>query len=328
MTNELSSKRTPQTNGAVHNFARLCTSSHVRDLRWIAIIVIASWVLGLLCLYYEQQYLHAGDSMSGFTITLGGLVAGAGAALNWAYQTGSSRLGMVDLFACEINVICRVGLIVDFARHSVEQAKNASADPSGMPSPGSGSPKLSPRFASQEEYTPVYDQNLTELQPLDAQVVTHVTEFYTYRKTMMDMLRRIAVQADDRVGQEQSTVEMIYMQYLMYESGRLAIEDLIEFEPNRTESVIGILCSELVVYKFLVDEFGQDKYRIRGDLEDFRLQRLNLRRSAYLNKVREILAKTGREHSAKWQKAKATMAELEERFSQVFPNEESKQSTG
>src|SRR5277367_992788 len=113
MTNELSSKRTPQTNGAAHNFARLCTSSHVRDLRWIAIIVIASWVLGLLCLYYEQQYLHAGDSMSGVTITLGGLVAGAGAALNWAYQTGSSRLGMVDLFACEINVICRVCLIVD-----------------------------------------------------------------------------------------------------------------------------------------------------------------------------------------------------------------------
>jgi hypothetical protein len=29
---------------------------------------------------------------------------------------------------------------------------------------------------SQEEYTPVYDQNLTELQPLDARVVTHVTK--------------------------------------------------------------------------------------------------------------------------------------------------------
>jgi hypothetical protein len=111
---------------------------------------------------------------------------------------------------------------------------------------------------------------------------------------------------------------MIYMQYLMYESGRLAIEDLIEFEPNRTESVIGILCSELIVYKFLVDEFSQDKYRIGADGEDFRLQRLNLRRSNYEKEVQAIFAKTLAAHSVKWRKAQATAVELKERFNQVF----------
>jgi hypothetical protein len=328
MTNELYSSAAPprsdqsqpsqQKNGTMHNFARLCTSQHVKDLRWIAILVIVGFVLGLLCVYYEQQYLHVGDAMSLFTITLGGVVAGAGATLNWAYQTGSNRLGMVDLFACEINVICRVCLIVDFARRSVDQAKNKSADSAGASAAASGQPQPPPRFTTQEDYTPVYDQNLSELQPLEAQVVTHVTEFYTYRKTMLDMLRRIAVQSDDPLGREQSTVGMIYMQYLMYESGRLAIEDLIEFEPNRTESVIGILCSELIVYKFLVDEFSQDKYRIGADGEDFRLQRLNLRRSNYEKEVQAIFAKTLAAHSVKWRKAQATAVELKERFNQVF----------
>jgi hypothetical protein len=122
-------------------------------------------------------------------------------------------------------------------------------------------------------------------------------------------------------NQQQSKVEMIYMQYLMYESGRLAIEDLIEFEPKRTESIIGILCSELIVYKFLVDEFGQGKYRIREGVEDFRLQRLNLRRSNYEKEVQAIYAKTSAAHSVKWKKAQATAAELKERFSEVFGTE-------
>jgi len=331
MTNERSSGSPPlshdqsqqnqQKNGAIDNFARLCTSQHVKDLRWIAIFVVVGFTLGLLCVYYEQQHLHVGDAMSLFTITLGGVVAGAGAALNWAYQTGSNRLGMVDLFACEINVICRVCLIVDFARRSVEQAKNKSTNSPAASSADSGQSQPSPRFTSQEDYTPVYDQNLSELEPLEAQVVTHVTEFYTYRKTMLDMLRRIAVLSDDPPGQQRSKVEMIYMQYLMYESGRLAIEDLIEFEPRRTESIIGILCSELIVYKFLVDEFGQDKYRIREGVEDFRLQRLNLRRSSYEKEVQAIYAKTSAAHSVKWKKAQATAAELKERFSEVFDTE-------
>jgi hypothetical protein len=70
------SERSLQTNGTISNFTRLCTSRHVNDLRWIAILVIIGFVLGLLCVYYEQLYLHVGDSISLFTITLGGVVAG------------------------------------------------------------------------------------------------------------------------------------------------------------------------------------------------------------------------------------------------------------
>jgi hypothetical protein len=77
---------------------------------------------------------------------------------------------------------------------------------------------------------------------------------------MMDILRRIAVLSEDSDAREQSTVQMIYMQFLMYESGRLAIEKLIEFEADKASSIISILCSELIVYKFLLDEFSQGKY--------------------------------------------------------------------
>src|SRR5271154_2941290 len=43
----------------------------------------------------------------------------------WAYQSGCRRIGAVDLFACEISVICRVSLIVDFAKTSVARALQA-----------------------------------------------------------------------------------------------------------------------------------------------------------------------------------------------------------
>jgi hypothetical protein len=43
-----------------------------------------------------------------------GLLAVGGPILGWTYQTGSKRLGIVDLFACEIVTLCRVGAIVDF----------------------------------------------------------------------------------------------------------------------------------------------------------------------------------------------------------------------
>jgi hypothetical protein len=87
-------------------------------------------------------------------------------------------------------------------------------------------------------------------------------------------------------------------------------------------------CSELIVYKFLVDEFSQDKYRIRANGEDFRLERLNLRRPNYEKQVQAIYAKTSVERSVKWKKAQATAAELKERFSQVFGLELSEAKAG
>jgi hypothetical protein len=147
-------------------------------------------------------------------------------------------VAVVDLFGCEINTICRVCLIADFANWSVGLLKAKEAADANQTGQN--------RFASQEQYTPVYDRNLSELRSLGSEVVTHVTEFYTYRKTMMDSFRRMAAESTDRDGREQATIQMIYMQFLMYESGRLAIEDLIDFEPNKIRGVISVLCSELV----------------------------------------------------------------------------------
>jgi hypothetical protein len=45
----------------------------------------------------------------------GGAIAVALAVLSWTYQTGSKRLGVIDLFASEISAICRMSLIADFA---------------------------------------------------------------------------------------------------------------------------------------------------------------------------------------------------------------------
>jgi uncharacterized membrane protein len=42
-----------------------------------------------------------------------------GAILAWAYQVGSARLGVVDLFACEIDTLCRMTTIVDMVGRQV-----------------------------------------------------------------------------------------------------------------------------------------------------------------------------------------------------------------
>jgi hypothetical protein len=46
---------------------------------------------------------------------LGTALAGCRAILAWIYLTGSRRLGVVDLFACEIITLCRVFTIMDAA---------------------------------------------------------------------------------------------------------------------------------------------------------------------------------------------------------------------
>jgi hypothetical protein len=60
-------------------------------------------------------------------------------------------------------------------------------------------------------------------------------------------------------------VNVIYMQFLGFESGRKAIRDLVEFEPTQAENICTILLSELVAHGFLRRQFS-------GDLRQRRLQ--------------------------------------------------------
>jgi hypothetical protein len=109
------------------------------------------------------------------------------AVLNWTYQTGSKSLGVIDLFACEIRAIARIGLIADSASAQVRMAEQEHSGTAEATEADS-----SIKFTSEEYYTPVYDGNLSDLQALSVSVISNVIEFYSYRKAMMDYRRRIA----------------------------------------------------------------------------------------------------------------------------------------
>jgi hypothetical protein len=231
-------------------------------------------------------------------VVVGSVLTVMGAILSWVYQSGSNRLGAVDLFGCEISAICRVMIVVDFARKSVKWAEQDSAEMSG-------------KFTSEEQYTPVYDNMLSTLQPLEVDVVTSVTEFYTYRKTLVDYLKRIAVEEMPSRRSELLTM-MVYMQLLMYESGRQAVERLVEFEPNRDESIINILCSELTVFAFLKKIFCQDKHDYHGG-------RLLLRESIYRQVVPAAYYRAINAGDHKnWLKAQTTATEMKRRYEEVL----------
>lgn len=293
--NRFFGKELKQTGPSL-TFARLCTSRHVDDLQSIASMAILAAVGGIVC---ELAMSRDFTAMKDEIIFLGGLIATAMAALSWAYQAGSRRLGAVDLFASEISVICRVCLIIDFAKTSVASAEMA-ADAPGTQLPAD---VHFDKFTSREHYTPAFDTSIADLQSLDFDVVTHVTCFYTYRMTMLDLLRRIA-----EAGPAQKAEllqQMIYMQYLMYESARFAILQLIEFEPHQSEAVVNVLCSELVLYAFL-----KPKYEGR-----FQGERLDLRIAEYDATVASLTKRIADNNaSANWRQANTTAPELQSRY--------------
>jgi hypothetical protein len=125
-----------ENTGPAATFARLCTSRHLEDLQWIACIVVLLTVI-MLPLDLATSHFTVLDAKLPVASVL---VAGVTAILSWIYQTGSSRIGAVDLFACEISAICRVSVVAQFAQGSVEQAR-ASVD---------ARDKIAGRFTSEE----------------------------------------------------------------------------------------------------------------------------------------------------------------------------------
>jgi hypothetical protein len=89
-----------------------------------------------------------------------------GLILGWAYQSASKRLGIVDLFACEIGTLCRVGTIFDVAKRYVDGYDAHLPEKGEWPASG--------KFVSQEEYFPVFDTNSRDLQLLEASVVENI----------------------------------------------------------------------------------------------------------------------------------------------------------
>jgi hypothetical protein len=86
-------------------------------------------------------------------------------ALAKLYQKGSARLGVVDLFSCEMTTICRVVLVTEATSGMIDLYINIPDQPAS--------------FDSNEDYSPVFDSNVKELEVLEARAVERVTEFYT-----------------------------------------------------------------------------------------------------------------------------------------------------
>jgi hypothetical protein len=210
------------------------------------------------------------DALVPFQISA--VLAGVGGIFAWCYKTGSGRLGIVDLVACEITTLCRICTINGLANACIAafELDAGQHDEIG---------ERFTHFESSEAYTPVFDANAKELQSLNVKVLINITAFYTYWKSTQDAFRRLAktpatTAAPPSEGDawHRAMRHVIYMQFLTFESARKAVRDLIEFEPTRAENAITILLSELPAYRFLLDNFPEG---------DVRNTRLKLRRDRY-----------------------------------------------
>jgi hypothetical protein len=288
---------------------RLLTSRHVADLRLI--FSLTCYVLAVFFVLVVFGAVVDGIG-TGIGAVVGGTLALAGGIIGWAYQAGSSRLGIVDLFACEITTICRVCTIVDLTRRHVD-AFNADL-------PKSGDAQISQdelvqrirnafsHYDASESYTPVFDHNASDLRVLEVKVITNVTAFYTYLKAMKDALRTLTrVDAPDAIGQKndawhEALASVLYMEFLAFESARKAVRDLVEFEPNQVANMITILISELCAYCFLLHYFQAGDATGKG--EDFRHARLRLRLDTYRCLVADTYRRAKEEYEHAEQKCK------------------------
>jgi hypothetical protein len=244
---------------------RLTRSKHVADLRFIARMTV--W--GALLFVIVVALLGA---VGACAIPVIGLLGTAATILAWCYRSGSARLGIVDLIACEMTTLCRVCSVVELTQNCITAFNTSGSDTADQ---------LRERFShfdSEEAYTPVFDANVKELQVLDVRVITNITAFYTYWKAMRDTFRRLA--KTDAKGWQSCMRNVVYMQFLAFESARNAIVDLIEFEPSCAENKVTVLLSELPAFRFLLDQFK--------DGSDVRHKRLALRRDEYPGIVEDV----------------------------------------
>ena len=327
------------------NFFRFFRSKHVRDFKVICAVALTVFLVHLILVLVfgvvnwgdksatvpkTVLMLGAGDvarplptqapglkdSASAFFSFVIGYIGAAvpiyGIIIGWAYQSAFKRLGIVDLFACEISTLCRVGTILDMAQRYIDAYKKDTRD--SLEWLGFG------KFVSQEEYFTVFSNNSRDLQFLEASVVENITEFYTYVKAMRDLQRRLAevtergMQARDAKTDpwHEAIAHVLYLGYLSYESARKAIGELVEFEPAAAERKIAILITELKCYRFLLEFYKNDPVRSG---------RLKLREEGYKQEVsgldRRVNSGYG-EHQKDWGPAKETLPELKKQYKEAL----------
>jgi hypothetical protein len=284
---------------------RLIRSKHVKDLRSVALAialfaVLATVVIVLIAVVAYgfspgsppapvadgRPFSKLYEALVPFQISA--VVAAVGGVLAWCYKIGSNRLGIIDLFSCEMTTLCRICTINGSAHTCIEAFKRDNL----------GHDWIRERFTyfeSSEAYTPIFDANAKELQSLDVKVVINITAFYTYWKATGDAFRKAAplnpataaAQESKNGAWDRAMRHVLYMHFLTLESARKAVRDLIEFEPNNAENTITILLSELPAYHFLLNSFPPN---------DVRHARLELRRGRYREVVQKVYYLTVDEH--------------------------------
>jgi hypothetical protein len=300
-----------EASSTIYRFFR---SKHVVDLKVFALIamtvgagafmvLLMAGVFYCLGVYQLSLWPHLKQVVDALSVDAGKLLGLTGVVLVWAYRSACTRLGVVDLYACEIGTLCRVGTIFDIGRKYVAQYAAGPATSSG--SERKAAPEAG--FVSQEEYFPVFENNTHDLQLLEATVVNNITEFYTYMKATRDALRRLAeIRAQ---GWHDALCNVIYMVFLAFESGRKAITDLVEYEPVAAESKIVILLTELETYAFLLGHYPKD---------DLRYKRLKLREPDYRSEVSALYETVSQYNDAtagtEWLPAVRSLEELAQRY--------------
>jgi len=239
-----------------------------------------------------------------------------GAIAAWAYQVAGTRLGVVDLFACEISTLCRVSTVLDTVPTLIKRLEHPDDDEAPRKSDAGSStpPQPEGQFKSEENYFPVFESCTKDLQALEARVVINITAFYTYMKGVRDTMRGFAaIGAKDKERRKEATRNVIYLLYLGFESARKAIEDLVEFEPERAERTVVVLISEFVAYGFLRAEFS-----VHGDM---RYERLKLRASDYDSLMAQLCTRIERgsrsEKPELWEPAHLLLPELRKRYKEA-----------
>ena len=341
---------------------RLFKSQHVKDLRLIAglaffIFYVALWLILSELIYdcVSNRCIPKGD---GISLTMSGLfalettincvdrftpqqhdlivllfsvVALVAAAVSWAYQTGSARLGVVDLFAREISTLCTVAAVNDTINRHVEQFRHGpnpetlitTHDAAGRP------------FTSQESYFPVFENNAGDLETLEARVVEDITAFYTYMKAARDSMRVLAVtkpipsdllpssqeEAAPSGSWREAARNVIYMLYLGLENGRHAVSQLVEFEPEQDEVIAIILLNELVAYCFLMNQFPDPGNLYHARIAKRKAEYLELAPVVYRDIEREykrseqaLFASKRAKLARHWGPAYALLPQLAERY--------------
>lgn len=341
---------------------RFFRSKHVRDLKLICAAALSVLVIHLVLVFLfgvvnwgtpsgEKTILLLNQSVSqlaqpplrgrdaaaaffSFVIQyIGPAVPIYGIIMGWAYQSASKRLGIIDLFACEISTLCRVGTMFDISKHYIS---NCDAPPSVATPQWAGSG----RFVSEEKYFPVFDNNSRDLQLLEAAVVENITQFYTYMKAFRDVRRKLdigppqgepgAAGGNAQTRQDASSMDtrdarteyqrgviasIIYLLYVAYESARQAVNDLVEFQPDAAERAMVIFLTELPCYAFLLRYYEKEK-------DDVRYKRLKLREATYRKEVPKLYihvkdAAIGK-NKEEWLPAHEMIPELATRYKETF----------